>query len=36
MKVGDIVDIKENTRLMASHWHGGTEWFLTICGILKN
>jgi len=33
MKVGDIIDIKEDTRLRASPRHGGTEWFLTICRI---
>jgi hypothetical protein len=35
MKVGDIVDSKEDIRLRASPSHGGTEWFLTICGIKK-
>jgi hypothetical protein len=35
MKVGDIVNIKEENRLRASPRHGGTEWFLTICGIKK-
>jgi hypothetical protein len=35
MKVGDIVNIKEENRLRVSQRHGGTEWFLTICGIKK-
>jgi hypothetical protein len=35
MKVGDIVDSKEDTRFRTSQRHGGTNWFLTICGIKK-
>jgi hypothetical protein len=35
MKVGDIVNFKEETHLRVSPRHGGTEWILTICGIKK-